>query len=111
MTCKNPYNCNFNYKICIYSDLEHFKKIYNEVINELTKYKSQHRLERNYYKTCPICKKVFYDKRLNVKFCSDDCREKGYKKIRKKCSKDWYEKNKEHLLEYQRTQYRLKHPK
>jgi len=111
MTCKKPYHCSFDCKICIYSDLEHFKKLYNEVTNELTKYKNQHRLSRNYNKICFTCKKIFYEKRLNIIYCSDDCREKGKIIKQKENHRIWYQKNKEHVLEYQRIQRKIKHSK
>lgn len=77
----------------------------------MAKYKPQYRLNKNYNKICPICKKQFYEKRLNVKYCSDNCREKGNKIIQKRNAKKWYKEHKKHLLEYQRKQYRKKHPK
>lgn len=111
MTCKKSYHCSFDCKVCIYNNkesTEYFKKLYNEVINELTKYKQQHRLNKNYNKICPICKKQFYEKRLNVKYCSDDCREKGYKITKAKIHKEWYQKNKQYQLNYQKIRYHLK---
>ena len=77
----------------------------------MTKYKKPYRLNKDYNKTCFTCNKIFYEKRLNVIYCSDDCREKGQIIKQKINHKDWYKRNKEKQLKYQRIQYRLKHPK
>ena len=35
MSCKNPSHCSLDCKICIYSDLEHFKELMKEVEAEI----------------------------------------------------------------------------
>jgi len=76
----------------------------------MTKYKHQHRLNKEYNKVCSICNKSFYTKDLRLIYCSESCREKGRNINQKKNHQDWYKKNKERILKQLRIKYAKKHP-
>lgn len=48
-----------------------------------------------YKKNCVICNKEFETKRSNKKTCSDACSFKLQRETNKRCSKRYYEKNKD----------------
>ena len=73
----------------------------------MTIYKPQHRLLLDYNIVCPICGRVFYSKKLNVKYCSEYCREVGRKLVQHNNHKRWRDKNREYLRQYQRNLYAI----
>ncbi|WP_279161114.1 hypothetical protein [Thomasclavelia cocleata] len=63
--------------------------------NELIR---QNKLERE-HKKCPICGKKFEVNKKHLVYCSTECREIATKEKKKKYFKNYYEDNKDEIIE------------
>jgi len=72
----------------------------------MASYKQQHRILINYNKVCPICKNIFYEKDMRIKYCSESCQTKGNKQIQKLNHKKWINTHQERISELNKRYYR-----
>jgi len=48
---------------------------------------------------------MFYSRDQRIKYCSENCREIGYKLVQKKNHKRWCDKNRKHNKKYKKNYY------